>query len=98
MSDSQADLAVIWRNAPIGLVHPKLGRIGPLPWRRTGGHTGGCGFLYLSGSELAAADFGRTSSFDVVPTLIELAGSPLPAAISGRSLLDSTVPDSIRTA
>jgi predicted AlkP superfamily phosphohydrolase/phosphomutase len=87
LPDSCADLTVVWRNTPIGLDHPRLGRIGPLPWRRTGGHTGGHGFLYLSGAGLEATDFGIASSFDVVPTIVELSGNVVPPRISGKSLL-----------
>src|SRR5439155_1576642 len=40
LGPSEADISVIWRRAPLGLAHPRHGRIGPVPFRRTGGHTG----------------------------------------------------------
>lgn len=76
---SQADLTIIWRGSVIGLTHPSLGTIGPVPWRRTGGHSGAYGFLHVSGPGIPAGDAAPASSFDVVPTLIALAGAaPLP--------------------
>lgn len=83
---SDADLSIVFRAAPIGLTHPQLGTIGPFPWRRTGGHTGESGFLYLAGSEIGAGDYGRHSSFDVVPTVIDLLGGDA-RRVSGRSIL-----------
>ena len=77
---TQPDLVVEWRCAPLALEHPHLGRIGPAPYRRPGGHTGGTGMAYLRSPELAPGDHGLRSAFDVVPTLIELCGVPLPRA------------------
>jgi predicted AlkP superfamily phosphohydrolase/phosphomutase len=83
---SQADVTVLWRGSALGFTHPSLGTIGPVPWRRTGGHTGAHGFLHVSGSDIPPGDAGRASSFDVVPTLIALAGSTPPPNLSGRVL------------
>ena len=88
---SLPDLTIFWRGTPLGLVHPSLGPIGPVPWRRTGAHTGECGFLYMSGDGLPACDAGDASAFDVVPTLIALAGAQPVTGVSGRSLLPSTL-------
>jgi len=77
---TQPDLVVEWRCAPLALEHARLGRIGPAPYRRPGGHTGGTGMAYLRSAELAAGDHGVRSAFDVVPTLIELCGLPVPGA------------------
>jgi len=82
----EADLYVVWRSAPLGLLHPRLGSIGPVPYRRTGGHTGARGFLYISGNGVTPGERGLVSSFDVVPTIIDLLGETRPAGISGRSL------------
>jgi len=40
-----ADLVVSWPRRVHALEHPRHGLIGPAPWRRTGGHTGGTGRL-----------------------------------------------------
>lgn len=83
---TEADAVVTWNGVIVGFDHPRLGKIGPLPMRRTGGHTGKHGFAYFAGSDLPVGDGGVASSFDVVPTLISLTGELIPAEISGRSL------------
>jgi predicted AlkP superfamily phosphohydrolase/phosphomutase len=83
---SEADLYVIWQSAPSGLWTPGLGTIGPFPYRRTGGHTGSHGFLYVAGDDIAMGDAGVASSFDVVPTVIDMLGEIRPSGVSGRSL------------
>jgi hypothetical protein len=82
---SEADLYVIWKDAPMGFSTPGLGPIGPLPYRRTGGHTGGCGFLYVAGEGIAAGPFGEMGSFDVIPTLLDLCGEAKPSRMRGAS-------------
>jgi predicted AlkP superfamily phosphohydrolase/phosphomutase len=89
---SEADIYIVWEGAPLGFFHPKLGRIGPIPYHRTGGHTGHHGFLTVIGSELPTGTHGFASSFDVVPTIIDLLGEPRPSAISGRSLVPKFAP------
>jgi predicted AlkP superfamily phosphohydrolase/phosphomutase len=71
---TQADLYIQWNGAPTGFVHPDLGQIGPLPYRRTGGHTNPLGFAYIAGSQWEPGDHGVRSSFDVVPTLLSMLG------------------------
>jgi hypothetical protein len=84
---TEADLVVNWRLPTLGFEHPTLGRIGPVPYRRTGGHTGGYGMAWIKGSGLEPGDHGLRSSFDVVPTAIDLLGEARPARLSGRSML-----------
>ena len=86
VGESEADLYVVWQTAPLGLSCPEVGDIGPLPYRRTGGHTGGPGFLYVSGNGILPGDRGLTSAFDVVPTIIELLGERPSPCVSGASL------------
>src|SRR5690606_11956787 len=88
---SGADLTVIWRRATQAIRHPRLGEIGPVPYRRSGGHSGPEGMAYVRGAGIAPGDFGRRSSFDVVPTLIQLLGAPFDGRVSGRSLLGPAV-------
>jgi hypothetical protein len=52
---------------------------------------------YLSNvAGVEPGDFGVRSSFDVVPTLVELAGARVPAGLSGNSLLDELLRSSRR--
>jgi predicted AlkP superfamily phosphohydrolase/phosphomutase len=90
LGPTDCDLVITWRGAALGFEHPTLGRIGPLPYRRTGGHTGPYGIAYLAGDGIAAGDFGVRSSFDVVPTITELLGEHPSTEISGQSLLVTT--------
>ena len=88
LTGSEADVVIIWRGVVNALEHPRLGRIGPVPLRRTGGHTGPHGVAYLVGTSLEPGDYGVRSSFDVVPTIAKLLGSePSTTSMSGTSLL-----------
>ena len=84
---TQSDLTVIWRGAAIAFEHPTLGRIGPVPYRRTGGHTGAHGVAYVRAEGLAPGDRGIRSAFDVVPTLVAMTGAKPGRSLSGESLL-----------
>jgi hypothetical protein len=88
---SSADLTVNWRENILCLEHPNLGRIGPVPFRRTGGHTGKYGMAYLKSGCLAAGDYGVRCSFDVVPTLFDLLKEQFPEKLSGQSLLQPMI-------
>jgi predicted AlkP superfamily phosphohydrolase/phosphomutase len=84
---TDADLIVLWNGPVLGLAHPKLGTIGPYPYRRTGGHTGPAGVAYFAGPGISPGDYGTASAFDVVPTVIELLGERRPQRLTGRPLL-----------
>ena len=86
VTSSEADLLVNWDTAPLGLDHPRLGRIGPFPYRRTGGHTGKNGVAYFSDRDGVEA-VEAASSFDVVPTIIEMLGKEPHPGVSGRSFV-----------
>jgi hypothetical protein len=85
LDDHQSDLLVTWAGAPTAFRHPRLGTIGPLPYRRPGGHTGGHGAAYFTGEGIARGDGGVVSAFDVVPTLLDLLEVPRRPRVSGRS-------------
>ena len=87
LGPTDSDLVVVWKGLTCALDHPRLGRIGPVPFRRPGGHTGRFGMAYIRSPEIDAGEQGVRSSFDVVPTLIELLGESLPAGLSGKSML-----------
>jgi hypothetical protein len=84
---SESDLRVVWRGLVTGLEHPRLGLVGPVPLRRTGGHTGSHGVAYITGRGITPGDRGVRSSFDMAPTVVDLLGCPPVAGMSGRSLL-----------
>ena len=74
LGPSEADLVVVWDTAPQGLIHDRFGQIGPLPYRRTGGHTGGEGIAYFYGEGIESRSDIKRSAFGVVPTVIEMLG------------------------
>lgn len=86
---TQADLVILWRDSPLSFSHETLGLIGPAPYRRTGGHSGDHGIAYFSSALLPRNAVQVASSFDVMPTVVDLLGQPIPQGLSGRSLLDA---------
>lgn len=87
LDNSDADLVIVWQGMSNAFDHPDHGLVGPVPFRRTGGHTGIHGMAYLAHTPLSVGDHGVRDSFDVVPTLADLMGSPLEAPVSGHSWL-----------
>ncbi len=88
---SESDLIVVWRDVAAALKHPRLGLIGPVPFRRTGGHTRH-GIAYLAGPGLEPGERGVHSSSDVAPTIVQLLGAEPPIRLAGKTLLSAPVP------
>ena len=82
---TEPDLTILWNGCPLGFSHPVHGTIGPLPYRRTGGHTGGNGVAYFYGPHIQAEEVMVRDAFDVVPTAIDLLNRPPLNPISGKS-------------
>lgn len=84
-----ADLVVIWQDkyATDVVESPEIGRIGPVPYNRTGSHRSD-GFLVVKGSEIqAGAPLPDGHSLDLAPTLLALLGAPIPEYFDGKPLL-----------
>jgi len=84
-----ADLVVRWRSQrPADVIDsPTLGRIGPVPFARSGGHNRD-GFLLARGAGIPAGALlpeGRT--VDLAATILNLMHAPIPDRIDGRSLI-----------
>jgi predicted AlkP superfamily phosphohydrolase/phosphomutase len=86
LDGGEADLAIVWNASSAAFDHPTHGLIGPVPFRRTGGHTSPYGFASLSSARAIRGDYGVASSFDVAPTIVELLGAAVPDRVSGVSL------------
>ena len=87
LSGSEADLLVLWRGVSAAIEHPRLGLVGPVPLRRTGGHTGPHGMAFVAAPGGEPGDRGVRSAFDVVPTIAALLGVEPATPVSGASLL-----------
>ncbi len=85
---SDADLVVVWADSTYAFEHPTLGLIGPVPARRTGGHTGPFGFAFVAGEGVPPGDGGTRSSYDVNPTMAALLGLDPPPGFDGVPLVD----------
>jgi predicted AlkP superfamily phosphohydrolase/phosphomutase len=85
-TSTQSDLDIVWKGISTCLEHPTLGRVGPAPYRRTGGHTGPYGMAYIRTDDCPAGDRGIRSTFDLVPTIVDLMGQAPLRSVSGTSL------------
>jgi predicted AlkP superfamily phosphohydrolase/phosphomutase len=83
----QADLVIVWRGDACAWQHPAQGLVGPVPFRRTGGHTGPYGYASISGPGVVSGEYGVVSAFDIAPTVVDLLGGPAVDGLSGRSVL-----------
>src|SRR5436190_1031401 len=96
LQGTDADLMVVWNRSLCGLEHPEHGLIGPVPFRRTGGHTGPFGFAVVVGNRAEVGDHGVRSAFDVAPTVVDLVGGSPLKNMDGRSLLSVPIASRVR--
>ena len=84
---SDADLIVLWDGVPIDVVdHPTAGRIGPVPFKRSGSHVHR-GFLMAAGPGVGAGSrLPEAHALDIPPTILTLLGAPIPAHFDGKPL------------
>ncbi len=87
-----ADLIVDWSNEPCDVADsPAVGRIGPVPLRRTGGHSRN-GFAWFRHPQMARGERPRATPYDIGPTLLDMIGAPIPSHLDGRSLFGDPSP------
>ncbi len=84
---SDADLIVLWQDVPMDVVdHPVAGRIGPVPFKRSGSHVHR-GFLMACGPGVAAGQrLPERHALDIPPTILTLMGANVPAHFEGSPL------------
>lgn len=82
------DLDVLWHERITDVVDsPDVGRIGPLPHFRAGGHWNR-GFVLAAGPEIAAGTrLPEAEVVDLAPTILGFMGCPVPTHFEGRSVL-----------
>jgi predicted AlkP superfamily phosphohydrolase/phosphomutase len=84
-----ADLIVEWHYRSCDVADsPLYGRIGPVPLRRTGGHSRN-GFAWFRHARFEPGDRGTATPFDIGPTLLDMIGTAIPGHFDGRSLLSN---------
>lgn len=84
-----ADLIVLWQDdRPTDVVDsPTCGRIGPVPYARTGSHRAG-GFLLVKSPKVPAGfKLPVGQPLDIPPTILSLMDAPVPQHLEGESLL-----------
>jgi hypothetical protein len=87
LGPTEADLIVVWTGTFAAIEHPRHGTLGPLVYRRPGGHTGGAGVALLRAPGLTPGRYPSRSAFDVVPTIFDWLGEACPDGLSGTSFL-----------
>lgn len=82
--DFEADLVVIWADLPTDVVDsPQVGRIGPIPYLRTGGHKPR-GFCFAKGQGFSPGSTIPTRrAVDMTPTILQAMGAPIPDYVDG---------------
>lgn len=88
-----ADLIVLWQedHATDVVDSPELGRMGPVPYLRTGSHRSR-GFLLAQGPGIAPGSSLETGhALDLAPTILARMGAPIPDYFEGRALLEVPV-------
>ena len=89
---SDADLVVKWTPKPADcVVTGSFGRIGPVPFARSGGHNS-TGFAVAAGPAIDSRGgiAGHGALIDLAPTILDLIGAPVPSRMPGRTLLLET--------
>ncbi len=82
-----ADLVVLWTE-PADVVDTPVGRIGPMPFRRTGSHVER-GFLLATGPRIRAErQLSQPHIVDLAPTILSLMGAPVPAYMEGTPVFE----------
>jgi predicted AlkP superfamily phosphohydrolase/phosphomutase len=85
-----ADLIVLWASIPADVVDTPFGRIGPMPFQRTGSHVER-GFLIASGPRIPAGVLPpRGHAIDLAPTILSLMDAPVPGYMEGKPLFART--------
>jgi predicted AlkP superfamily phosphohydrolase/phosphomutase len=82
-----ADLIVLWHNAPMDVVDsPAAGRIGPVPFKRSGSHVHR-GFLLAAGPGIQPGALPEGHAVDIAPTILALMGAPLREGFDGQPIV-----------
>jgi predicted AlkP superfamily phosphohydrolase/phosphomutase len=90
---TEGDMTIVWEGSQLAFEHPSYKTIGPLPYRRTGGHTGAYGIAWMAGFDIVPGFYGTRSAFDVAPTIRDYLAGPVNIELSGESFLGMIIRD-----
>jgi len=80
-----ADLMVVWEQHATDVVDsPHFGRIGPIPFRRPGGHTPRAFFAAAGGEIPSGSTFDDARAVDIAPTILAMMGAAVPPEYDGK--------------
>lgn len=80
------DLVIEWSDEPADTVEsPAIGRIGPVPFKRTGSHQPR-GAYFIAGPGIEPGRGPSSELLDLPPTILSLMGAPIPPRLSGRPI------------
>lgn len=82
-----ADLVVVWQENSVAdtIESPNIGRVGPLPYLRTGSHRAGGFIVVRSAEQLQVREGGH--AVDLAPSFLKLIGEPSAPQMEGSPLL-----------
>lgn len=92
-----ADLVVIWQEkyATDTVESLEIGRIGPVPFNRTGSHRAD-GFVIAQGQGIPQySSFPEGHSLDLAPTILSLMGAPIPVHYQGKPMIETETPATV---
>lgn len=85
VTDREVDLTVMWKGYVDRLEHPKVGTVGPVPYRRTGGHSTR-GFALVTGKGIERSVTEGIDARDIPPTVLSILGLPTPQEVDGEAV------------
>lgn len=89
-----ADIVICWQEeyATDCVIHPELGKIGPVPHFRAGSHRH-TGFMIASGAKIQKnSTIENGHALDIAPTILSLMGKPIPSYMRGKPITEISQP------
>ena len=89
------DLLVLWTPEPADVVDTPFGRVGPIPFNRSGSHVER-GFILASGPGIpVSGTIADAKAVDLAPTILSLLRVSVPAYMDGRPLFSNVAESTV---